>query len=388
MASPHETYAQWAAIGPVVEVPERNAWLISGYGEAAQVLRHPATATGPVPSPAEIGRGDARLGVAVHQTLSRMAVLSNGPYHRGVRLALQPSFGADIVETLRPTIGAAIGDALDSLRTMPLGARDLDATAFCDVLVSRVLDDACGVPAGLGARLRTEWARAAAPVERPDADPASDTPALVLALHEELLGVMAAASAQSGMLQRPIDVFVREAGRRGLGPVEAAANLLLVLTSGHRTLRHSLALAIHSLAADPRQQHILRHEPERVASSVEELLRWDNAVPATIRVATDDITLGGHRIGAGSTIGVLLAAANRDQWISRDPERLDVMHPPRRHLGFGRGAHFCPGAGLSRVLMTESLTELLRRTSSFTVAETPRWLDNRRGLADLRLAVQ
>ena len=62
----------------------------------------------------------------------------------------------------------------------------------------------------------------------------------------------------------------------------------------------------------------------------------------------DDLEIGGVTIAKGETLGVSLAAANRDPAVYPDPDRFDVTRNPTDHLAFGRGVHRCVGAGLAQ----------------------------------------
>ena len=83
----------------------------------------------------------------------------------------------------------------------------------------------------------------------------------------------------------------------------------------------------------------------------------DPAVQSTRRITSSPIMLGGHRIGEGEAVVVLLAAANRDAALV---DRPDVFDPSRRTVdarvvgfgafGFGAGHHVCPGDHLGLAL--------------------------------------
>jgi len=95
---------------------------------------------------------------------------------------------------------------------------------------------------------------------------------------------------------------------------------------------------------------------------VEEVLRYDSPVQATIRVAKKDMTLDGVDIPAGCALLLLLGAANRDPDQFADPNRFDPSRPNNRsHIAFGGGPHFCVGASLGRTEATIALSAMGRR---------------------------
>ena len=60
---------------------------------------------------------------------------------------------------------------------------------------------------------------------------------------------------------------------------------------------------------------------------------------------------------------LLWSSANRDADVFDDPDalQLDRKHP-KKHLGFGRGAHFCIGAPLARLEARAVIEHALTRT--------------------------
>ena len=66
----------------------------------------------------------------------------------------------------------------------------------------------------------------------------------------------------------------------------------------------------------------------------------------------------------------MVGAANRDPRVFRDPDRFDAERPnARRHIAFGYGEHFCPGASLARAEARISFERLLARLPDFELAD-------------------
>ena len=115
----------------------------------------------------------------------------------------------------------------------------------------------------------------------------------------------------------------------------------------------------------------LRERPAVLPTAVEELLRYVSPVMQFRRTATADTVLGDQRIRAGDKVVVWFGAANRDPSVFADPHRLDLTRDPNPHLAFGVGPHFCLGAHLARLEMTEMLSHLLAHAPRLTVAAPP-----------------
>ncbi|HEY8371747.1 MAG TPA: cytochrome P450 [Pseudonocardiaceae bacterium] len=81
--------------------------------------------------------------------------------------------------------------------------------------------------------------------------------------------------------------------------------------------------------------------------AIDELARYTTPVRADARACVVDAEIDGIRIEAGSTVTLLLGAANRDPARFPDPDTLDLSRAPNPHLAFGRGVHSCLGAALA-----------------------------------------
>jgi cytochrome P450 len=106
----------------------------------------------------------------------------------------------------------------------------------------------------------------------------------------------------------------------------------------------------------------LRANPDQLPNFVDEGLRFVNPVLGLPRVATKDVELGGVTIPKGGQVLLSFCAANRDE---RMTPHADQFIPTRagaaRHLGFGRGIHYCVGARMAKNMMTIAIEVLLER---------------------------
>ncbi|WP_433257165.1 cytochrome P450 [Streptosporangium sp. CA-135522] len=148
------------------------------------------------------------------------------------------------------------------------------------------------------------------------------------------------------------------------------ANLLLV--AGHETTANMIGLGAFALLEHPGQLELLRHDPEVAGRAVEELLRYLSIVHlGPIRVATEDLSLGGEPIPAGGTVMISTPEVNRDPALWADPAALDLTRERNPHLAFGHGVHQCLGQQLARAEMTVALPALVRRFPHLRLACRP-----------------
>jgi cytochrome P450 len=178
-----------------------------------------------------------------------------------------------------------------------------------------------------------------------------------------------------------------------LWPIELPVALSIcqqLFVGGIETTTKLLTEALLLLARHPDEYQLLRDDPARIPVVIEEALRMSTPAQALYRLVTHDVDLDGIHIPAGSKVVVVYAAANRDPAQFHAPDQFD---PDRlglnAHLAFGRGAHFCLGAGLARLEARIALDVLTRRverwnlTNSNTLEYEPSFI--LRGLKSLDL---
>ncbi|MDT5257707.1 MAG: hypothetical protein QOD10_2787 [Mycobacterium sp.] len=147
-----------------------------------------------------------------------------------------------------------------------------------------------------------------------------------------------------------------------------------LLGAGTDTTRNQLAAAVQVLCAHPDQWALLAQHPELATNAVHELMRYSPIIFGTIRRAAEDIELAGVCVPAGTLVLANTAAANRDPSVYDDPDRLDITRedPPAR-LTFGGGVHYCLGAHLARLELTEALKVITKRMPNPRQTGPARW---------------
>jgi cytochrome P450 len=137
--------------------------------------------------------------------------------------------------------------------------------------------------------------------------------------------------------------------------------LRLLLPAGLETTYRSTGNLLFSLLSRPGQLDAVRADRSLVPQAIEEALRFETPLLNATRLAVRDTVLSGVPIPAGSTLVLMLGAANRDETRWPDPDRFDIFRDPRVHISFGQGPHVCLGMHLARVEMRVALNLLLDR---------------------------
>ena len=152
--------------------------------------------------------------------------------------------------------------------------------------------------------------------------------------------------------------------------VEVVRLATFLFSGGQGTAARFLANAMSFLAQQPELQELLRHDHDHIPAFIEEMLRFESPVKTNFRMARVATSLGGVTVPAGSTLMLLLPAADRDgrQFVS--PNEFHLTRPnAREHIAFGRGAHSCPGAPLVRHEGRITVQCMLDRLESIRLSE-------------------
>ncbi len=170
-------------------------------------------------------------------------------------------------------------------------------------------------------------------------------------------------------------IAAESAGDR-LSEPELVATCVLLLNAGHEATVHTIGNGVAAIlrhGLDPRR---LFADDAATVATVEEILRFDPPLHLFTRYAREEVELFGHRFARGATVGLLLAAANRDPRRFPDPHRFDPARTGAdQHLSFGAGLHFCVGAPLARLELVAALPILFRRLPGLSLAATPAYAD-------------
>jgi cytochrome P450 len=173
---------------------------------------------------------------------------------------------------------------------------------------------------------------------------------------------------------------------------ELFSMMILLIVAGHETTVSLIANSVLALLTHPEELERLQRDPALVPAALEELLRYDSPVERTItRWSATDVELGEHTIRRGDLVIAILGSANRDPERFPNAHTLDLDREDVRHVGFGRGKHFCLGAPLARIEAEIALRTLLRRLPGLRLSVPPESLRYRpvplfRSLASLPVA--
>jgi cytochrome P450 len=337
-----------------------HGWVVSRYDHVRALLADPrisserALASNPV-------RQLPPEALELRQIRPGQFIGMDPPDHTRYRRLLTGQFTVRRMNALVPRVERIVADHLDAMREMP---RPVDLVrAFALPVPSLVICELLGVPYADRAQFQRRT--------RTLLNMTTDGRTLV-EIRDEMDDYMRALV--QAKRQRPEDDLLSgligrtdQQGRLSDEELINIGNLLLV--AGHETTANMLALGTLALLTHPPQIAALCSDPAGVDQAVEELLRYLSIVQfGLVRVAKEDLEVGGRAVCAGEPIVASLAAANRDPRQFPDADELDVSRRYSPHLAFGHGVHQCLGQQLARVEMKVGFRALLERFPSLRLA--------------------
>jgi cytochrome P450 len=351
---PHDQYRRLRDSHPVWFHPEREGpgfWAVTAHRQVVEVSRDPATYSSwlggiMIPdSDPELLEG-SRL----------MMLYQDPPLHTRYRRLVSRSFTPRAAQSWRARIDGLASGIVDGV----IGNGECEfVSEVAGEMPSLVIAELMGIPPDDGRRLYhlTEIMHSADPGLSDE-----DRMGAIVEMH-----AYAAGTAEEKRRHPADDVATAlvhaEVDGERLTDDEFKWFFLLLVNAGGDTTRNLVAAGIEALIDHPAELGRLRRSPDGlIATAVEELLRWTSPVVHMRRTARVDAVLGGQQINAGEKVVMFYGAANRDQSLWDDPDRLDLGRNPNPHLAFGGGgAHMCLGAHFARMEAASLLKEVVTR---------------------------
>ena len=413
--NPYPYYEKWRAQGPVLWSPHffQGGWLLTRHAQVDAVLKDPRFSTERTAGWIRNIEGQSprtRVQMDMLQNLLASALLfMDGPAHAQLRKVLMTAFMPAQLKLRLPAIeqlvqsqiahierhaGQAPFDYVQSFaRCIPsrmtcllMGIAQEDSPMFMDLSETLVAFISAPQPTAAQAQAASASLRTLRSYFQP-----------LLARRRQLRAAAKAAphAADEGAnADEPADLIEHLLHAESLGllrtDVDMLAQCAMLLVAGHDTTRNLLGNGLHALLHHRAQWQRLAQQPELAPQAVRELLRLDSPVQYTARRATVAMELAGQHIARGQLVVALIASANRDPHRHTNADALDITRSSASHLAFGRGSHFCIGAGLAQMLAEVALPQLAQQWPQLQMAAAPHWNGNAalRGLQSLMVRTQ
>ncbi|NIH82538.1 cytochrome P450 [Amycolatopsis viridis] len=339
-----------------------TAWLVTGYGEAKEVL----AATDKFSN--DYTNLVGKAGLSAEQNPGGLG-FADPPDHTRLRKLLTPEFTMRRLSRLTPRIDEIIAAQLDAMDAVD-GPVDL-MQSFALPIPSLTICELLGV----SYEDRDDFQR----------------------LSTVRFDLFAGAGASFGAISESLSYLLEIVRKQRESPGDGLLGMLVkehgddisdrelagladgVLTGGLETTASMLALGAIVLLRDRATFDLVRESDDAAHRFVEELLRYLTVVQVAFpRFAREDVTVGGQEIAKGDIVFVSLSGANRDAALGSEMESFDPARPPTQHLAFGWGVHRCIGAELARMELRAAYPALVRRFPGLRLDVEPERLSYRR----------
>jgi cytochrome P450 len=345
---PFPYYEQLRNEDPVHWDEAMQAWLVTRFDDCTFVMKNEEI----FGHPYHDFKGAANV-----QGGARGILMLRGDEHTRMHRYLLQFFSKSIVQSYRETIIRPLVDRLLD-RLLPVGSADL-AGQFSQILPSHVIAVMLGIPIEDEELLEKtrhwnddimRWS------ETFGEDPDALASALDSAEHlrATLLPII------RHRRDAPGDDFISKLwaeGPRILEPWtedEVLAQCRVLFFAGSETTAHGLTNALSHWLGDPEIRASLT--AETIPNYVEEILRVFGVIHFRVRVAVQDVELGGKLIKKGDRVHPMNSAANRDAGHFDHADLVDLDRPRiKQHVAFNVGPRTCIGAELARGEIIEAI---------------------------------
>lgn len=364
-ANPYPVYAELRRDSPVAQVDPGGLWAVSRYEDVLGVLKNPKVFSSSglrmAADPPWFGRPNP---------ISDSIIFMDDPKQHGrLRGLVNRAFGLSAQARLEPRIRAVANE----LATRVLDRRQVDFVEdFALPLPASVIGTLMGLEPELYPRFK-QWSDDIVAVS---ATQPGDTALLaqcrrtVEEMEQYLADVIVRRRKAPGD-DMVSDLLSSRIEGEALTDKELLGFLFLLLVAGLETTVHLLGNSARILSEHPEVLARLRADRALIPPFIDEVLRFEPPVHATMRLCTEDTSLAGVSLPRGSVLMLLLGSAMRDERYCADGDRFSLDRKGPHNMAFGHGMHFCLGAALARLEGRIALEALLPRCAGLTRRSEP-----------------
>lgn len=366
IANPYPTYNALRDHTPVARMPD-GGYFLSRYDDCVAVYKDAKLFSSDKKAEFRPKFGDGLL--YQHHTTS--LIFNDPPLHTRVRKIIAGALNPRAVADMEAPMVALTDRLLDAMEAK--GEADLIADLAAAVPIE-VIGNLLAIPLDQRSPLR-DWSLAILGALEPSPGPELlEAGERAVAEFLDYLQILVADRRRKpGDPAR--DVLTRliqgEQGGETLSEIELLQNVIFILNAGHETTTNLIGNGLYAFLEWPDQKVRLLADRGLINTAVEEVLRFESPVQIGNRMATEDVTVGGVAMRAGSFITIGIAAANRDPKQFAEPDRFDAGRGQNRHVAFASGVHFCVGLAIARMEGRVAIGRFLKRFPGYRLASEP-----------------
>lgn len=341
---------------PLYHDPQRGSWNVFRYEDVQRVLSEYETFS---------SQFMKKRSLLPTQPFAAAIISTDPPRHRQLRSLVTQAFTPRAVEALAPRITAIVQEHLE--RVASAGRMDIIedlATPLPVIVIAELL----GIPSQDRARFK-KWSDYTVQAANfgTNVDLKKFMNPAMIEMGKYFIGMIEKRQKLpgddliSGLLNASID-------GEHLNQMELLGFCVLLLVAGNETTTNLIGNAMLSFAERPDLWETLRSQPDLIPAAVEETLRYRSPVQAMFRVTTRKVELHEQVIPAQASMIAWIGSANHDETQFPQAEQFDLSRTSNKHIAFGNGIHYCLGAPLARLEARITLSSMLERFHTFSLA--------------------
>ncbi len=371
---PYAFYDAVHAASPAFFWDNYGHWCFAGFKDVNTLLRDKRFGRQilHLMSREELGMPPPKPHTAAFDQTEKYSLLTlEPPDHTRLRMLVNRAFVSRNVEQLRPRIERLANELIDGFEAE--GRVEL-LKAFAAPVPAVVIAEMIGMPADMAMQL-VDWSNRMVAMYMFGVTHETELDANQASI--EFMDYVRSVIAERRRQPREdllTHMLTAEVEGEKLSEEEVISTTILLLNAGHEATVHTTGNGVKAILESGLDPKALFAGEKQTEATVEECIRFDAPLHMFTRYALQDVTLeNGLSFRQGETIGLMLAAANRDPARFSDANRFDPFRTDGQNVSFGAGIHFCIGAPLARIELQVAMKTLFDRLPGLRLAEEPQY---------------
>jgi len=371
---PYKFYDAVHAASPAFFWENYNHWCFAGFKDVNALLRDKRFGRQilHLMSREQLGMPPPKAHTAAFDLTEKYSLLTlEPPDHTRLRMLVNRAFVSRNVEQLRGRIERLANELIDGFEAD--GHVEL-LRAFAAPVPAVVIAEMIGLPADMAMQL-VDWSNRMVAMYMFGVTRETELDANQASI--EFMDYVRSVIAERRKQPREdllTHMLTAEVDGEKLSEEEVISTTILLLNAGHEATVHTTGNGVKAILESGLDKPSLFADVRQTEATVEECIRFDAPLHMFTRYALQDVTLeNGLSFKQGETVGLMLAAANRDPVRFGHANAFDPFRTDGQNVSFGAGIHFCIGAPLARIELQVAMKTLFDRLPGLRLASEPQY---------------
>ena len=341
---PYPIYRRLRSVTPVVNVPALNRIFLTKAADIRAVKDNP-----------DLFSSDGTKTPMERAFQAHTLMRKDGADHQRDRRAMAPAFSARNMRTHWHDLYTKI--AKDYVARLPRGEVVDLFQALAAPFAARCLTHLLGIESATDAQM-IHWSQALI-AGAGNFALAPEPFATTDAAHEAMNNLFADETRRHEAEQGPSALSAMINADNPIPLSQIRANVKIAIGGGINEPRDALCTILYGLLSNPDHIAAIRDDPKWFGEAFEEGIRWVAPIQTSSRRATQNTEIRGCEIAKGQIVMTIQASAGHDEELHDNPEIFDLFRTDKSHQSFANGPHFCQGAHIARMMLSQIMLPIL-----------------------------